>query len=144
MDVFIKLWLGRDMLPEIENLNGFLFRVAYTKTIDFFRSVAGKTKFTELLIDRMDVMNAPEGERLVISKEYEMQLRNAVAGLSPKRKLIFELNEEGNLSHEEIARRLDISRQTVANTIVSARKFIKEYITKNIGPLLGLFFLTRF
>src|SRR5215831_10911680 len=35
MDVFLKLWLAMDMLPEIENLDGFLFRIAYNKSIDF-------------------------------------------------------------------------------------------------------------
>ncbi len=135
MDVFLKLWQGRDMLPEIQNLNGFLFKVAFTKTMDFFRSAARNKKFVDLLSDRIVLASSTDIHGDMILKEYEAQLRQAISLLPPRRKLIFELNREGNLSHDEIARQLDISKSTVANSIVEARQFIKEYLLKNIDVL---------
>ena len=52
MDVFLKLWLGRDMMTEIQNLEGFLFRVAYNKSIDFFRAAKNDKRFSDLLLEK--------------------------------------------------------------------------------------------
>ncbi|MCH5686059.1 hypothetical protein LWM68_18475 [Niabella sp. W65] len=41
MDVFLKLWLSREMMGAIENLDGFLFKIAYNKSIDFFVLLPG-------------------------------------------------------------------------------------------------------
>ncbi|MCH5720116.1 RNA polymerase sigma factor [Niabella hibiscisoli] len=41
MDVFLKLWLSRDMIGGIENFDGFLFKIAYNKSIDFFGLLSG-------------------------------------------------------------------------------------------------------
>ncbi|MEO6813775.1 MAG: sigma factor, partial [Ginsengibacter sp.] len=38
MDVFLKIWLGREIIPQIEKFDAFLFRVAHNKSIDFLRS----------------------------------------------------------------------------------------------------------
>ncbi|MES2773863.1 MAG: sigma factor [Bacteroidota bacterium] len=38
LDVFLKLWHGREAVTEIENLESFLSRVAHNKAIDFLRA----------------------------------------------------------------------------------------------------------
>ena len=38
MDVFLKLWLGKELVREIDHFDAFLFRVAQNKAIDFLRS----------------------------------------------------------------------------------------------------------
>jgi hypothetical protein len=34
MDVFLKLWLGKELVSQIENIDAFLFRVAYNKSFN--------------------------------------------------------------------------------------------------------------
>ncbi len=143
MDVFIKLWNGREMLQEIENLNGFLFRVAYTKTIDFFRSAAGNKRFVDLIEEQISIASTSNVHNDLVSKEYEALLRQAIGMLPPRRKMIYEMSRDQNMSHAEIANKLSISKSTVANTIVEARQFIKEYLSKdlNLLTLIPLLFL---
>lgn len=143
MDVFLKLWNGREMLVEIESLNGFLFRVAYTKSIDFFRSAAGNKRFVDLIEEQLSIASSSNAHNDLVSKEYEALLRQAIALLPPKRKMIYEMSRDHNMSHEEIAHKLGISKSTVANTIVEAKQFIKEYLSKDINllTLLPLLFL---
>ncbi len=38
LDVFLKLWNGREVITEIQNLEAFLYKVAHHKAIDFFRA----------------------------------------------------------------------------------------------------------
>lgn len=143
IDVFMKLWNGREMLQEIENLNGFLFRVAYTKTIDFFRSAAANKNFVDLVEEQISAQDASNAFNELVSKEYDEMLRKAIALMPPKRKMIYEMSRDHNLSHEEIAGRLGISKSTVANTIVEAKAFITEYLSKDISllTLIPLLFL---
>src|ERR1044072_668973 len=49
MDVFMKIWTGKEMLAEVQNIDAYLFRIARNKSIDFLRSAAGNTRFQELL-----------------------------------------------------------------------------------------------
>ncbi len=130
MDVFLKLWMAKSTMPEIDNLDSFIFRVAYNKTMDFFRSAANNQKFVDLIYEQVEAAyHTPnDSYSTLLSKEYETQLQAAINLLPERRKLIYELSREGQLSHDEIARELGISKSTVANSIVAA----KEFITNNL------------
>jgi RNA polymerase sigma-70 factor (family 1) len=132
LDVFLKLWLGRDMLAEVENLDGFLFRIAYNKSIDFFRAAAKDKQLTELLWEKIQLPSGSSADTSLLMREYESKLREAIDLLPPQRKKIFNLSREEGRSHAEIAAELGISKNTVANTIVEARQFIKSYLSKNL------------
>ena len=132
MDVFLKLWLSRDMMTEIQNLDAFLFRVAYNKSIDFFRAASKNQQFTELLWEKIQITSEIDSDTSLIMREYEAKLREAIDLLPPQRKKIFNLIREEGLTHAQIAEELGISKNTVANTIVEARQFIKAYLSKNL------------
>jgi RNA polymerase sigma-70 factor (family 1) len=132
LDVFLKLWLGRDMLAEVENLDGFLFRIAYNKSIDFFRAAAKDKQLTVLLWEKIQLPSGSSADTSLLMREYESKLREAIDLLPPQRKKIFNLSREEGRSHAEIAAELGISKNTVANTIVEARQFIKSYLSKNL------------
>ena len=132
MDVFLKLWLSRDMMTEIQNMDGFLFRVAYNKSIDFFRAASKDQQFTELIWDKIQTPSHTESDAPLLMREYEAKLREAIDLLPPQRKKIFNLSREEGLTHSQIAEELGISKNTVANTIVEARQFIKAHLSKNL------------
>ena len=136
MDVFLKLWLARDMLAEIENLDAFLFRMAYNKSIDFFRAAAKDNTFTDLLWDRIQIPSHNTADAPLMLQEFESKLRTAINLLPPQRKLIFKLSREEGLTHSQIAGRLGISKNTVANSIVEARQFIKSYLSKTVDVVV--------
>lgn len=131
MDVFLKIWLGREIIPQIEKFDAFLFRVAHNKSIDFLRSVARDPKFQDLLHDQIQIANNTQADSSVILHEYESKLREAVSLLSPQRKKIYQLSREQDLTHDQIATHLKLSKNTVNNHIVEAQKFIRTYLSKN-------------
>lgn len=57
-------------------------------------------------------------------------MRPSAAYLS-KKKLIYHLSRVEELSHDEIALKLNISKNTVKNHMVEASRFIREYVSKN-------------
>ncbi|HVI43238.1 MAG TPA: sigma factor, partial [Chitinophaga sp.] len=49
LDVFMKIWTGRELLTQVQHFDAFLFRVAHNKAIDFLRSAANDAHLRELL-----------------------------------------------------------------------------------------------
>lgn len=136
MDVFLKLWLAKDTLPEIQNLGGFLFRVAHNKSIDFFRAASKDKHFSDLIWEKIQMPSQATADTPLLMQEYESKVREAINLLPPQRKKVFLLHQEQGLSHAQIAEKLGISKNTVANTIVEARQFIKAYLTKNLDLIV--------
>lgn len=131
MDVFLKIWLGRDIIPQIEKFDAFLFRVAHNKSIDFLRSVAKDPRFQDLLWEQLQIANDIQPDATLILHEYEDKLRQAVSLLSPQRKKVYQMSREQDMTHDQIAAQLNLSKNTVNNHIVEAQRFIRTYLSKN-------------
>lgn len=130
MDVFLKIWLGKEIVTHIEKFNAFIFRVAHNKSIDFLRSVARDPKFQELLWEQIQISNNACADSTVLVREYEAKLREAVSLLSPQKKKIYQMSREEDMTHDQIAVQLNLSRHTVNNHIVEAQRFIRTYLIK--------------
>jgi RNA polymerase sigma-70 factor (ECF subfamily) len=64
-------------------------------------------------------------------KEYETKLREAVSILSPQRKKVYQMSRDQDMTHDQIAVQLNLSKHTVNNHIVEAQRFIRSYLSKN-------------
>ena len=131
VDVFMKLWIGREMLIRIENLEGFLHKVAYNKAMDFFKTTARHARLQQVYAQR--IINSQQErtqEDWLIDEECRRIFQEAVNQLPPQRKLIYTLSREQGLTHEEIAHALNLSRNTVKSTIMAANRSISEFLQK--------------
>jgi len=141
MDVFLKLWLGKELVNQIENFDAFLFRVAYNKSIDFLRSAARDPRFRDLLWEEMQLAGGMYADQPLLTREYEAKVREAVGLLTPQRRLVYVLSREKGLSHVDIARKLQLSKHTVSNHIVEAQKFIRSYLIRHMDVALVMAYM---
>lgn len=132
MDVFMKIWTGRESLKEVDNFDGYLFRIAKNKSIDFLRSAAGSTRLQELLWEQIQTISSDHADTLLLVKEFQNTQRDAVQALSPQRRKVYKLRHEEQLSHEEIATELNVSRNTVNNHLVEAQKLVHRYMAQHM------------
>ena len=139
-EIFIKLWLCRDILHEVDNLDGYIFTMARNKTLNYLRKAASDVKLLHHLQQQALPENNNVEERALLS-EYDRLLRDALSLLSPQRRLVYQLSRDNGLNHDEIASQLHLSRNTVKNHMVEALRFIRRYLGEHGATATLLFFL---
>ncbi|HXB94498.1 MAG TPA: RNA polymerase sigma-70 factor [Puia sp.] len=137
-EIFIKLWLCRDVLQGVDNIDGYVFTVARNKTLNYLRKAAYDVRLLRELTQRAAPETGNNVEERSLMSEYDRLLHDALALLSPQRRLVYELSRERGLNHEEIASRLQLSRNTVKNHMVEALRFIRHYLGEHGSVLVVL------
>ena len=143
IDIFVKIWVGRELMSHIRDLERFLHKVAYHKAIDFLRVASRHARLQKVYIERIEMGTEKLADDLVIDDDFRQILHKAIQQLPPQRKLIYSLSKEEGLTYDQIAQALNLSRNTIKNSMMAATKSISEFLRGNgFGKaVLPLFFL---
>lgn len=134
-DIFVKIWSAKEIMSDVENADAFLYRMAVNKALDFMRIASREKKTRMLLYDYQD-RQLYEPEMRLETKELEQHISQCLQMLSSQQQLIVKLSREEGLTHDQIAKHLNLSRNTVKNHMVSALKNLKRFLKER-----QLFFL---
>ncbi len=129
-EVFLSLWVNRAKLSDAESPRNYLFTIARNKAFDFLRKVSADDKMREMLRSRI-IESGTAVEENDYPTERSRRLQEAMSRLSRQRLAVFQLSRVEGLTHDQIAARLSISKNTVKNHIIASVKFIKDYIAHN-------------
>jgi RNA polymerase sigma-70 factor (family 1) len=130
-ETFLKLWISRDRLPEIENPRAWIMRIAYFQAFTFLRKKATHQKAVDKLSGRADTERLrSDVEEAVSFRNLQALVRRAVQQLPPQQKKVYLLSREQGLKTREIAVKMNLSEQSVKNTLVRALKFVREEVEK--------------
>ncbi|MGV3528070.1 MAG: RNA polymerase sigma factor [Flavisolibacter sp.] len=134
-EIFVKVWLKRSLLPEVENFQNFLFIVARNHIFDELRKRSREQDFVNHLIAyfKSDPGN-PELD--LLHKESGRLLQAAVSKLPEQQRQVYVLSREQGLSQDQIAAQLGISRNTVRNHMARALQSLREFLTRHASGLL--------
>lgn len=129
-EIFIKLWIGRHKLEEIRNLDGYIFKIAKNLSLNYLRKVAYNEKMSTELI-RIAAKDGTTTDSKVSLSVYNQLIDDAVNSLSPQRRLVYKMSREDELSYDEIADQLQLSKNTVKNHHLTAVGMIRTFLIKN-------------
>lgn len=134
-EVFLYLWIDRESLATVDVPQNWIFKIAYNRSYSWLaRHVSRNRKYNEFR-----QQNPAEGEESLehtLSLNETARLIHEATSLLPEQaRKIFQLSRETGLKAAEVADKLQISVQTVRNSLVRSVKFIKEYLAQN-GILL--------
>ena len=133
-DVFMKIWLKRTELTVVERLDAFLFTVARNMTFDRLKRIAYEADMKKEMGRRE--RNTNDTDHRIQNQIYQSLLNEAVSKLPEQQKKVYLLSKESGLSHEEIGKRLNISKLTVKKHLVRALKFIRKDLARHLGIIL--------
>jgi len=143
LDVFLKIWHGKEAIVEIENIDAFLFKVAHNKAIDFLRSLKRNPQVQQEAWDQMqEPFSAEVADKQLLFKGALEMVEHAIHQLPSQRQKVFTMRHHHGLTNEDIAERLQLSRNTVRNHHALSVEFIRKFLSTNLD-LLFLFFLLK-
>jgi RNA polymerase sigma-70 factor (family 1) len=137
-EIFMKLWLCRDALGSIDNMDSYVFTIARNKTLNYLRKAANQASLLQEIQRRMKPA-ANDTEEHSSSTDLEKLVHEAINLLSPQRRLVYRLSRHEGLNHEQIAHELQLSRNTVKNHLVYSLRFIRNYLGRHGAVSLLLF-----
>jgi RNA polymerase sigma-70 factor (ECF subfamily) len=141
-EIFIKIWVCRDLLEHVDNFEGYLFTIARNKTLNHLRKAAYDMRLMKELMGYMREAHNDVEESIQL-RDYNKILNEGIARLPPQRRLVYELSRTQGLNHDEIASQLNISKNTVKNHLVTTLTFLRQHLVKNAphSAALLIFFL---
>lgn len=125
-DVFTDVWTKKNDLPEIDNPAGWLHRLTRNKSIDRIRRAKSEIKAQYAL----QVISLHHENSVLIENREQLYtlLEQAIEQLPAQRKSVYKLRYQEGLSLDQVATRLQISRNTVRNYLVLALDDIRRYL----------------
>ncbi|HEY0055584.1 MAG TPA: RNA polymerase sigma-70 factor [Pedobacter sp.] len=141
-DIFLKIWLKRASLLDINSFEAYLVTVARNHILNELRKKVKEEPFTQHLLSYLkDSSSNPEQN--IIKKETEQLVDAAVDTLPSQQKAVFKLSREGLLTHKEISEKLQISANTVKVHMNKALKGIRLYLSRYSDEILLLILSTK-
>lgn len=123
--IFIDIWENGHK-RDIKYLKPYLYQMVKFKVYTYW---ANKKDITDVIDNFNKTLATDELRQSIESEDLENNIKAIIQLLPPACLKIFELSRFEELSHSEIAERLNISKQTVKNQLCSAVKFIKLHMT---------------
>ncbi len=141
-EVFIKIWETKNNIDIYASFDSFIFTIAYNTTINLLRKRISEHTYKDQLKSVHQITEADQIIDEISFREIKNRLELLLDKLTPRQKEIFQLSREVGLTHEEIAKKLNISVNTVKNHMVTTLAFIKSHIDK--GLIANFLFISLF
>jgi len=126
-EVFSRVWINRKTLTEINNFSKYLNTITINHLYNLLRRKAHKEAFLH-----HEFFTTGPGQEAAFDtvdlRELEGLINKALVQLPPQQRKVFELGRLQGLKHEEIARQLNISRETVKKHMMEALRNIRSYL----------------
>ncbi len=142
-EVFVKIWEARNKIDAFSSFEAFLFTIAYNTTISLLRKRTNEKKYLEHLKSLQQPDHSPDLIDEIHFNELNDRVQSLLNELTPRQKEIFQLSREEGLTHDEIAKKLDISVNTVKKHMGNTLAFLRAQIDSNltINVLFAYLFL---
>lgn len=135
-EVFLKIWIKRSYLEQVNNFQSYVFQVAKNHTIDRIRAKKPIAMDIEACQEILPANQMSSYHELLL-KEYYSSAQTVIDRLSPQRKRIFEMRNKEGLNLDEIACRLNISKSGVKKQLYEATHFVKACLQKEQDLILA-------
>jgi RNA polymerase sigma factor (sigma-70 family) len=124
-DAYMKTYRAMAVHP-VEKPKSYLFTIARHLAISFKQRRGDRMQPTEAAALESRIPPAPDTADLVVARQESSALQAAILQLPPGCREVLILRNFGEHSHEEIARKLNISRSGVEKHLARALRLLRE------------------
>jgi len=126
-DIFMKVWERKEELTAIKSFNSYLYSMARNKLVNLHEHSKVKQKAFDYFMSHTDVAGNYADDHYIYT-QYHQVVQQAINSMPPKRRRVFEMSAYEELSQNEIAAELKISRSMVKKQLYAATRHVKEYL----------------
>jgi RNA polymerase sigma-70 factor (family 1) len=140
-DVFLNIWNRRHEL-EIQSFPNFLLTAIRYQVYNRMRAAKSPVVLTNNDMETGELLDHNEGERRIKNQELQHELGRYLEQLPKRCQEIFYMSRVSQLSNQEIAVRLGISKRTVENQITLALKHLRVNF-KHLSAIISLWYILK-
>ncbi|WP_121810455.1 RNA polymerase sigma-70 factor [Mucilaginibacter kameinonensis] len=129
-DVFVKCWLNRKNLTEIQNPETYLFVAAKNQSLNHIKKYSTIHLVQIEETNSVEFVNTYNPQKEIENKELIFRMDQAIAGLPQQCRIVFRLIKEDGMKYKEVAEILNISPRTVQTQLFRAIKKLSVVLTQ--------------
>lgn len=138
-EVFIKLWLNRDRLKEVQHPAAWLRKITIHECLQYLRKTSlYNNKLESLAPETISLNNALH---TISVKEIQHAVTQALEVMPAQRRTIYELSRGKGMATKEIAAQLGLSDGYVRNAISAALQTIRGFLPDSVQLPVIIFLL---
>lgn len=139
-ETMLKIWQMGAGLVKVNNLDGYIKRIARNCAIDLLRQKELGLKTEHKLVGSWKEIHN-ETEEQILLNDVRKILNDGVALLPEQQKAVYQLCHQEGLKYEEAAKRLNLSTLTVQSYMKLALRFLRNYLKTHadVAALLIIF-----
>jgi len=128
-DVFLKIWLNRQVLSNVDKFENYLYIISRNYTYNALRNIAGEQVKRQEWVKHFE--NNADFDVEPAFEDYLPLVEKAISTLPPQQKKVFILKRKQGLKYEEIASQLNIAPETARKHLAAAQKNIIAFLKTN-------------
>lgn len=129
-DTLVNVWMNRDKLNPDFPIAPYLYTITRRLSLNALRQIATSQKAIDQLWMSMDVVSNDTEESVLLS-DLQRFTESALITLPPQQQIVFRMSRFEGLNYDEIAEKLNISRNTVKNHLVTALKTLRTHFNQS-------------
>lgn len=141
-DTFLKIWVKRESLLEVEHFRAYLFTITRNYVFTALKRIARKESIEVSAIQDVPLYDHDTEDR-VLNNEYTRILQAAIDRLPEQQKQVYNLIKKEGLKREEAAAALHLSPETVKTHLAHAMRSIRTYCLARLDISIALIILIR-
>jgi len=140
-EIYLKIWSNRKLIKADKNFETYLYAITRNMVVDVMRKRFYKQKYLEELYYQLRKGNKNSLDTLatVEYSELEKKIFALIEELPEKRQVIFKLNRIDGLTYNEIAKKLNISENTVDSQMRKALAFLRNEMKYFLSLMLIIY-----
>lgn len=141
--LFLKIWVKRRDLNINTSVKSYLYKSVQNYALNYLsqQKKHGRYNLDDYLNREESTIN---GHEILEEAELNGRIKNAIADLPEKRRIIFELSRFSEMKYQQIAEHLEISVKTVESQMAKALQSLRESLKEYLPVIAFLFLMNKF
>ncbi len=139
-DVFLKIWIKRAGLKDVERFDAYLFIIVRNQS---YKAIKKLARYHHIISHSQEdnLFFEQDVQDEIQHKDLQAILQEAVGTLPPQQRQVYVLAKQEGLKRNEVASRLNLSAETVKVHLSLAMRTIRAYCLAKIELCILLVFL---